>query len=127
MRSHIACLNLTALTHTVRKVVVVSRHPLLQPVLDTVQDAGNYDLVFVESIGNAYSHIKRVAPDLVIVYLEIDDSDTIQVLSMLKLDSGTSSIPVVTCMTTHEASRFEEDCVEFGPGVPTALVAVSMN
>ena len=58
-------------------------------LLETVLDAGHYDVVFVESSEHAYSHIKRVQPNLVILCMRIEDRDGFQVLSMLKLDDET--------------------------------------
>jgi CheY-like chemotaxis protein len=78
-----------------RKVMVVGNQPH-QRVLETVAEAGSYDVVIVESTARAYSHIKRVAPTLVILCLDLDDPDGCHVLSMLKLDSTTSGIPVLT-------------------------------
>ena len=59
-------------------------------------DAGRYDIVFVESSAHAYSQIKRVQPNLVILCVRIDEMDTFQVLSMLKLDDETRNIPILT-------------------------------
>lgn len=80
-----------------QQVVVVSKQSQLNGLLETVLDAGQYDVVFVESTEHAYSHIKRLTPHLIIVCLDIDDLDGFQVLSMLKLDADTKFIPVVTC------------------------------
>ena len=80
-----------------QQVVVVSKQSQLNGLLETVLDAGQYDVVFVESTEHAYSHIKRLAPHLIIVCLDIEDIDGFQVLSMLKLDAETRNIPVVTC------------------------------
>ncbi len=80
-----------------QQVVVVSKQSQLNGLLETVLDAGQYDVVFVESTEHAYSHIKRLTPHLIIVCLDIDDIDGFQVLSMLKLDQETRTIPVVTC------------------------------
>src|SRR5262245_56355653 len=44
-----------------RSVAVVSRHARPE-LLDTVLDAGDYDVVFLEEVGRAYSSIKRTAP-----------------------------------------------------------------
>ena len=82
---------------TSQQVVVVSKQTQLNGLLETVLDAGQYDVVFVESTEHAYSHIKRLTPHLIIVCLDIDDLDGFQVLSMLKLDDDTKGIPVVTC------------------------------
>src|SRR5262245_34256523 len=84
-----------AATHALRKVVIVGNAPN-QRVLETVANAGNYDVVIVESTARAYSHIKRVVPTLVVMCVDVDDTDSCQVLSMLKLDSATAAIPVVT-------------------------------
>jgi PleD family two-component response regulator len=78
-----------------RKVMVVGNQPH-QRVLETVADAGSYDVIIVESTARAYSHIKRVVPTLVILCLDLDDPEGCHVLSMLKLDSATSEIPVLT-------------------------------
>jgi CheY-like chemotaxis protein len=95
-----------------QKVVVVSRHEQMNEVLESVLDAGHYDVVFVESAGHAYSQVKRVAPDLVIVCLDIDDLDGFRVLSMLKLDSATRRIPVVTCTTGGTPEDSADDSEE---------------
>ena len=91
-----------------QQVVVVSKQSQLNGLLETVLDAGQYDVVFVESTEHAYSHIKRLTPHLIIVCLDIDDLDGFQVLSMLKLDDDTKFIPVVTCTMAHD------DDVELG-------------
>jgi len=80
---------------SLRKVMVVGNNPHHR-VLETVANTGSYDVVIVESTARAYSHIKRVVPTLVVLCLGLDDPDACHVLSMLKLDSATSTIPVVT-------------------------------
>lgn len=87
---------------TSQQVVVVSKQSQLNGLLETVLDAGQYDVVFVESTEHAYSHIKRLTPHLIIVCLDIDDLDGFQVLSMLKLDDDTKYIPVVTCTVQQD-------------------------
>src|SRR5258706_9806709 len=93
-----------------QQVVVVSKEGQMTGFLETVLDAGQYDVVFVESTDRAYSHIKRLSPNLIIVCLDIEDIDGFQVLSMLKLDNETRGIPVVTCTvsTSDEDERDEE-------------------
>jgi hypothetical protein len=46
---------------------------LWSPVLEIILETTPCDVVFVESTAHAYSQIKRVTPDLVIVCLEIGD------------------------------------------------------
>jgi CheY-like chemotaxis protein len=95
MMTHYERTHRVAAKANLKTVAVVSRHPH-EHVLETVLGAMDHDIVFVESVGNAYSHIKRLSPDLIIVCLTADDQAGCQVLSMLKLDSETSRIPVVT-------------------------------
>ena len=94
---------------TSQQVVVVSKQGQLNGLLETVLDAGQYDVVFVESTEHAYSHIKRLTPHLVIVCLDIDDLDGFQVLSMLKLDKDTKDIPVVTCTVSQEDEETQDE------------------
>jgi CheY-like chemotaxis protein len=80
-----------------RTVAVVSGNPD-QHVIETVLGAVDHDVVVVEPTAHAYSRIKRIRPDLVILCMEGDDSEGCQLLSMLTLDRETSRIPVVTHM-----------------------------
>lgn len=93
------------------KVVIVNGSPRTLELLETVLQAGYYDFVFVESSGHAYSQIKHVRPDLVILCIDIDDLDGLQVLSMLKLDEATRGIPVVT-YTIDDSDEVSSDTPE---------------
>jgi CheY-like chemotaxis protein len=92
-----------------QKVVIVNGTPEILRLLETVLDAGRYDVVFVESKAHAYSHIKLVQPDLVILCVRIDEMDGFQVLSMLKLDAETQAIPVLTYTNEYEGETIEEE------------------
>src|SRR5258708_29815804 len=72
-----------------QKVAIINGSPEILALIETVLSAGHYDIVFVESVGHAYSHIKRVQPDLVILCVHFDNMEALQVLSMLKLDEET--------------------------------------
>jgi len=96
-------------TTTAQKVVIVNGNAEILELLETVLDAGNYDVVFVESSAHAYSQIKRVQPNLVILCVRIEDLDGFQVLSMLKLDDETRRIPVLTYTTEYEGQEKEEE------------------
>ena len=96
---------------TTQKVVIVNGSAEILELLETVLEAGHYDVVFVESSQHPYSQIKRVQPNLVILCVRIDDAEGFQVLSMLKLDAATRDIPVLT-YTTEETEEAEEDVVE---------------
>ena len=99
-------------TVATQKVVIVNGSPEMLEVLETALDAGHYDIVFVESSAHAYSQIKRVQPNLVILCIRIEDLDGFQVLSMLKLDEETRTIPVLTYTTEYEGQETEEEISE---------------
>lgn len=91
----------------VQKVVVVNGNTEVLGMLETVLDAGRYDMVFVESSEHAYSQIKKVVPNLVILCTRIERLDGFQLLTMLKLDAQTREIPVLTCTTEYEGQDFD--------------------
>src|SRR4030095_1186548 len=101
-----------ALTQAVQNVVIVNGNAAVLDMVETALDAGHYDVVFVENSRHAYSQIKRVLPNLVILCLHVDDMDGFQVLSMLKLDEDTRSIPVLTYTTQVEQPSDEEEADE---------------
>ena len=91
----------------VQKVVVVNGNTEVLGMLESVLDAGRYDMVFVESGDRAYSQIKKVLPNLVILCTRIEELDGFQLLTMLKLDDETRDIPVLTYTTEYEGQDFD--------------------
>ena len=112
---------------TSQQVVVVSKQSQLNGLLETVLDAGQYDVVFVESTEHAYSHIKRLSPHLIIVCLDIDDLDGFQVLSMLKLDSDTKNIPVVTCTIQQDDEVTRDESLDLPDDVFCQQAEMQLN
>jgi len=95
-----------------QKVVIVNGSSEILDLFETVLDAGHYDVVFVESSDRAYSQIKRVQPDLVILCVHVDQVESVQVLSMLKLDPATRDIPILTYTADSEPAPSDEDVTE---------------
>jgi PleD family two-component response regulator len=97
-------------TSTLRTVLVVGRPGRLVP--DSAFNSLDYDVVVVEPLSRAYSQIKRVQPTLVVLCLAFGDIEECHLLSMLKLDAETASIPIRTCgvmdAETDESEEFEE-------------------
>jgi PleD family two-component response regulator len=93
---------------TAQKVVIVNGGDEVLELLETVLDAGHYDVVFVESARHAYSQIKKVQPNLVILCLDLDADEGFRVLSMLKLDDETRDIPLLTCAVGPRDEQDEE-------------------
>jgi CheY-like chemotaxis protein len=111
-----------------QKVVIVNGSTEMLELVETVLEAGHYDIVFVESSEHAYSQIKRVQPNLVVLCVRIEDLDGFQVLSMLKLDDETRSIPVLTYTTEYEGQDREDEIVEPSENeIFTPKPALSMN
>jgi len=117
----------TTVRPTSQQVVVVSKQSQLNGLLETVLDAGQYDVVFVESTEHAYSHIKRLTPHLIIVCLDIDDLDGFQVLSMLKLDEETKGIPLVTCTASQDDEEMPDESLDPREGVFSQPAAMQLN
>jgi PleD family two-component response regulator len=114
---------------TAQKVVIVNGSPEMLDMLEAVLDAGHYDIVFVESSEHAYSQIKRVQPDLVILCVRIEDANGFLVLSMLKLDADTRSIPVLTYTSDESEEEVDADYAETSDAelFPSAKAEVWMN
>jgi CheY-like chemotaxis protein len=111
-----------------QRVVVVNGSPEILELLETVLDAGRYDIVFVESSTHAYSRIKHVQPDLVILCVRIDETEGFHLLSMLKLDADTRAIPIVTY--TNEFSEADDDPEDDDPAedeFPIVRQTMTMN
>ena len=98
------------MTHVtaVQKVVVVDGTAEILGMLEAVLEAGRYDMVFVESSDHAYSQIRKVLPNLVIVCADMERSEAFQLLTMLKLDPETRDIPVLTYTTESDDPRFDD-------------------
>jgi PleD family two-component response regulator len=92
-----------------QKVVVVNGSNEMLELLESVLDAGHYDIVFVAETEHAYSQIKRNRPNLVILCVGIDDPLGFQVLSMLKLDEETSGIPVLTYTNEYDGEDTDRE------------------
>ena len=112
---------------TARKVVIINGRTDILDVVEPILDAGSYDIVFVESQAHAYSQIRSLQPNLVILCVSMDDVDGFQVLSMLKLDEETRGIPVVTYMTELEAPETDTEPELSDSGIFMPTPALRMN
>ncbi|MBI3400462.1 MAG: hypothetical protein HY048_03490 [Acidobacteria bacterium] len=101
-----------AMMTNVQKVAIVNGTPDVLRLLDPVLDTGRYAVVFVESARHAYSDIKRLQPNLIILCLDAADAAGFQVLSMLKLDDDTRRIPLVTFTADFDGRKLADVPVE---------------
>ena len=87
----------------VQKVVVVDGNARSARDARSVLDAGRYDMVFVESSDHAYSQIKKVLPNLVIVCARIEQLEVVPVAHDAEARLETRDIPVLTYTTDARA------------------------
>jgi len=80
----------------VQKVVVVDGGIEMLHGLETMLHARRYQMLFAQSSDLAYSQIKKVQPNLVVLCGGIEDRDGSQLLTMLKLDPDTRGIPLLS-------------------------------
>ena len=109
-----------------KTVAVVSTTPHAS-LLDAALDEGDYNVVFIESANHAYLHIKSSSPDVVILCLDMDDESGFQILSMLKLDTATSHIPVITYVTEPSALQASDRSLESDREALAQPIILSMN
>jgi len=98
-------------------VMAVSNDALRPELLDRLLlDDNDFNVIVVESIERAYSRITQAQPDVVVVFMTIDDVDACQLFSMLQSDRALRGMNVVTCATgpdadvTYHLPDFEERC-----------------
>ena len=110
-----------------QKVLIVNGGDEVLDLLETVLDAGHYDVVFVESAGHAYSQVKKVLPHLIIVCLNMEEDEGFGVLSMLKLDPETRLIPLLTCagMPSEDGDDEPEELTEDQVFAPRPVVRMN--
>lgn len=96
-------------------VIAVSNDALRPELLDMLLvDDSSYDVIFVESIARAYSRVRELRADLIVLFIEIDDEDACRLLSMLHNDRALRGISVVVHATspdraaTRSVPDFEE-------------------
>ena len=111
-----------------RHVVAVSGDAQRTRFLDALLDDDTfYGSVTLETIAGAYTRIRRERPELVIVYLAIDDAATCGLLSMLALDPETSGIPVITWAERFDGGGFEWPAADAMKDSPARTTAVRSN
>jgi hypothetical protein len=112
----------------IQSVVAVSGDPLREELLDAlVTDENDFGAVVVESITHAYTRIKQLTPDVVIVFCEIDDTAACHLLSMLRNDVDLSGVLVVTCARRLTSCGLNGVVAEVFEQSPYPTHAIQMN
>lgn len=113
-----------------QKVVVVNGSNEILELLESVLDAGHYNVVFVAETEHADPQIKQARPNLIILCVAMDDPVGFHVLSMLKLDEETAEIPVLTYTNEFEGEDTDREPDDDSPEDELPLVTrreVPMN
>jgi hypothetical protein len=80
-----------------RRLIAFVASSASSETLDRLFDGAGYDVMLIDSMDDAYTQIKGVMPQLVIVCLQPDEETVgCQMLSMLGADRETADIPVLT-------------------------------
>jgi hypothetical protein len=90
-----------------RQTIAVVGSPEFRPPLEDIVGPGAYNVMFIESIEGAHTQIVQTRPDRVILCCDVDDPSGFQLLSMLKADCRTRTIPAVTYVSWPSSQVFE--------------------
>jgi PleD family two-component response regulator len=92
-------------------------------VVEPVLDGRAYDVEFVDVDDEPYATITALKPDIVIVSLELDEIANFQLLTMLRLDPLTASIPVLSYVRDAEVNALGPARVDPNPARLPAVSA----
>jgi len=106
LTQHTERIHPTGRTHALRTIIVVGQPG--QQVPESAFENLDYDVVVLEPVAHAYSQIRRVKPTLIVMSLSLDDIECFQLLTMLRLDRETASIPIRMFVGSEEETPEEE-------------------
>jgi PleD family two-component response regulator len=84
-------------------------------VVEPVLEGRAYNVEFVDADDEPYGTIAALKPDIVVVSLELGDESGFQLLTMLRLDPETASIPVLSYVRDEDASTLGPASVDHNP------------
>ena len=93
-------------------------------VVEPVLDGRSYDVEFVAADDEPYATIAALKPDLVVVSLDLEEMAGFQLLTMLRLDPETASIPVLSYVKDDDVSALGPARVDPNP---TRLAAAAAS
>jgi len=89
-------------TPLLKRVAIVGGSAELLDWLEPVLEAGDYQMLFIDPEDEPYSRIRVALPDLIVLAVRIEDLEAFGLMSMLKLDPETATIPLLTYTTEFE-------------------------
>lgn len=106
-----------------QKVVIVNGSEDTLEWLEPSLEPGGYEIFYLDDVREAYSRIRDLGANLVVLCTRIEDADAFQFLTMMKLDEQTRPIPVQTFTTEWEGQVLADDLPEFAEPEPEARTA----
>lgn len=99
--------------HTESQVaLVVGGGPDVLEAVEPMLDGSRWSIEFVELSDEPLATVMALRPDLVVVSLGLDQPAGFELLSMLRLDSRTRGIPVLSYIADEDAVRTSDPVVE---------------
>src|ERR1700741_3657861 len=95
--------------------VFVGGGPDSLAIVEPALESQAYDVEFVASDDEPYATVAALKPDLVVVSLALDDISGFHLLTMLRLDPQTASIPVLSYVRDENMNGFGASSVEPSP------------
>lgn len=71
-------------------------------VVEPILNDRAYDVEFVDADDEPYGTVRALKPDIVVVSLTLGDDSGFQLLTMLRLDPTTASIPVLSYLQEND-------------------------
>jgi PleD family two-component response regulator len=95
--------------------------------VEMLLDGRTWAVEFVALDDEPYSTVLAMRPDLVVVTLGLDEPQGFSLLSMLRLDPRTASIPVLSYVSDGDADEEDDSPDRFPAGVRVAVTVGSRN
>jgi PleD family two-component response regulator len=107
-------------------IAVVDGNATVVSSIDTAMGAACHTVLLLDTRAHAYTDIRRLQPSLVVVCIHLDNPRSIQLLTMLKMDHETGSIPVTTIVVDSDddvdAAEDADDAEDVACGeLPTSV------
>jgi PleD family two-component response regulator len=83
--------------------------------VEPILSGRSYDVEFVDMDDEPYATVAALRPDIIIVSLELDNEAGFQLLTMLRLDSETAQIPVLSYVQEDDVTAAGGTDVEHSP------------
>jgi PleD family two-component response regulator len=96
-----------------QKVAIIDGSRDILDWLEAMLEPGCYEIVFLDDVRQAYTRVRELQPELIVLCARIEDTDAFQFLTMLKLDAETRAIPVQTYTTEWEGQVTDADLDEW--------------